>query len=43
MLLLVHTHGEDDTWILPEWFVEHRQGLGQDGRGGYGALGTRDE
>ncbi|ORY32162.1 hypothetical protein BCR39DRAFT_524418 [Naematelia encephala] len=39
LLLLIHTHGEDDTWILPEWFVEPRQGLGGlDGRTGYGAI-----
>ena len=43
LLLFVHNHGEDDTWILPEWFIEHRVGNGPDGRGGYGALGTRDE
>lgn len=38
LLLLVHTHGEDDTWNLPEWFVEPRRGNGPDGRGGYGAI-----
>ncbi|ORX38160.1 hypothetical protein BD324DRAFT_577895 [Kockovaella imperatae] len=42
MLLLVHTHGEDDTWTLPEWFVTHRHGHGSDGRGGYGAIGNDD-
>jgi len=42
MLLLVHTHGEDDTWILPEWFVEPRYGSGPDGRGGYGAINADD-
>ena len=43
ILLFLHTHGEDDTYALPEWFVEHRHGLGQDGRGTYGALGSRDD
>ena len=38
LLLLLHAHGEDDTWNLPEWFVEPRKGSGTDGRGGYGAI-----
>jgi len=42
MLLLIHTHGEDDTWILPEWFVEPREGPGSDGRTGYGAIRVED-
>ena len=42
MLLLVHTHGEDDTYTLPDWFVTHRQGQGADGRGGYGAVESDD-
>jgi hypothetical protein len=43
ILLFLHTHGEDDTYTLPEWFVEPRHGLGADGRGTYGALGSRDD
>lgn len=42
MLLLIHTHGDDDTWSLPEWFVVPRQGSGADGRGGYGAINNDD-
>ncbi|WOO77105.1 Opsin-1 [Vanrija pseudolonga] len=30
-LLLVHVHGEDDTWEFPAWFVEHRVGIRLDG------------
>ncbi|GFZ52110.1 hypothetical protein JCM24511_09883 [Saitozyma sp. JCM 24511] len=42
LILLVHVHGEDDTWTLPEWFVIHRQGSGTDGRGTYGAVRTEE-
>lgn len=43
LLLFLHGHGDDDNYILPDWFVEHRHGLGQDGRGNYGAIGNRDD
>lgn len=42
MLLMVHTHGDEYSYNLPEWFVENREGPGNDGRGRYGALGDRD-
>lgn len=42
LILLVHVHGEDDTWTLPEWFVIHRQGSGTDGGGTYGAVRTEE-
>ena len=42
LLLIVHNHGEDDTWILPDWFVEPRKSLGTDGRGGYGSINAED-
>lgn len=38
MLLISHAHGDDDTWSLPGWFVEPRQGFGTDGRGTYGGV-----
>jgi len=43
ILLLLHTHGEDDTWTLPAWFVEHRLGLAGDGRTGYGAIRVEED
>ncbi|KAL1413489.1 hypothetical protein Q8F55_001263 [Vanrija albida] len=30
-LLLVHVHGEDDSWEFPAWFVEHRVGIHLEG------------
>lgn len=46
MLLLIHGHGDEDNYILPDWFVNPRaggQGLGREGRGNYGAIPGRDE
>jgi hypothetical protein len=43
MLLLIHTHGEDDGYTFPDWFVNARGGLGGDGRGGYGAVSNNDD
>ncbi|KAK4690043.1 hypothetical protein P7C73_g47, partial [Tremellales sp. Uapishka_1] len=43
LLLMIHSHGEEATWTLPEWFVEPRQGTGGDGRGTYGSLRNGDE
>jgi len=43
MLLSIHSHGDDDTYTLPDWFVSPRQGQAADGRGGYGAIRVGDE
>ena len=42
MLLMVHTHGDEHSYNLPDWFIQNREGAGSDGRGRYGALGDRD-
>jgi len=42
LLLIIHTHGEDDTWIMPEWFTAPRTGSGPEGRGGYGAINSEE-
>lgn len=42
-LIVLHGHDETGPWTLPEWWVEHPQSYGPDGRGAYGSLGTRDE
>lgn len=42
LLLIIHSHGEDDTYILPDWFVEPRKGSGADGMGAYGAIRSDD-
>ncbi|CAD6590220.1 MAG: ion channel activity [Tremellales sp. Tagirdzhanova-0007] len=36
LLLIIHSHGDEDTWTLPDWFVEPRHGQGEGGR--YGAI-----
>ena len=41
-LLVVHTHGDEHSYTLPEWFVQDRKVEGGDSRGRYGALGDRD-
>jgi len=40
LLLGIHTHGDEDSWILPDWFVDSRagSGLAREGRGNYGAI-----
>jgi hypothetical protein len=43
ILLVLHSHGEDDGYVFPEWFVTPRGGLGGDGRGGYGAVNENDD
>lgn len=44
MLLFIHNHGEDDTYVFPDWFVNARGGgLGGDGRGGYGSVRNDDD
>lgn len=43
MLLLIHTHGEDDGYVFPDWFVSPRGGLAGDGRGGYGTIRNDDD
>jgi hypothetical protein len=43
MLLLIHVHGDEDTYTFPDWFVNSRGGLGGDGRGGYGAVNDNDD
>lgn len=42
-LLIVHSHGEGDNYVFPDWFVDNRAGSGADGRGSYGAIRGGDE
>ena len=49
LLVFLHTHGEGDNYVLPDWMVNNKAGAdgagpgGADGRGRYGALGQRDD
>lgn len=45
LLIFLHSHGDGDGYVLPDWMVNNKAGQegGADGRGRYGALGQRDE
>jgi hypothetical protein len=43
LLLIVHSHGEEDSITLPDWAVTARLGRnGADGRGSYGSINNSD-
>jgi bacteriorhodopsin len=44
LLVFLHSHGDGDGYVLPDWMVNNKAGQeGADGRGRYGALGQRDD